>query len=49
MSIQRAAEHLKKYGMEGRILEFAESSATVEMAAEAVGCTDCQNSILCGR
>ena len=38
MSIQRATEHLKKYGMEGRILEFSESSATVEMAAEAVGC-----------
>ena len=38
MSIERAKEHLKKYGMESRILEFPESSATVEMAAEAVGC-----------
>lgn len=38
MSIERATEHLKKYGMDGRILEFSESSATVEMAAEAVGC-----------
>ncbi len=38
MSIERVKEHLKKYGLEGRILEFAKSSATVEMAAEAAGC-----------
>lgn len=38
MSIERVREHMKKYGMEDRILEFSQSSATVEMAAEAVGC-----------
>ncbi len=34
--------HVKKYfealGLEKRIMEFAQSSATVELAAEAVGC-----------
>lgn len=29
---------MKSYGVEGRILEFEVSSATVELAAEAVGC-----------
>lgn len=38
MSIERAREALKKAGMEDRILEFDESSATVELAAKAVGC-----------
>lgn len=38
MSIERAREYLKSYGVEGRILEFEVSSATVELAAEAVGC-----------
>ena len=37
MSIQRAREHLAKYGMADRILEFSVSSATVALAAEAVG------------
>ena len=30
-------EYFKKYGMDGRILEFEVSSATVELAAKAVG------------
>lgn len=38
MSIERAREHMKKYGMEDKIMEFAKSSATVELAAQAVGC-----------
>lgn len=38
MSIERVREHMKKYGMENRIIEFSKSSATVEMAAEAAGC-----------
>lgn len=37
MSIERARLHLAKYGMETRILEFEVSSATVALAAEAVG------------
>lgn len=38
MSVERVKEHLKKYGMENKIIEFSTSSATVEMAAEAAGC-----------
>lgn len=38
MAIERAREWLGKWGMEGRILEFDASSATVELAALAVGC-----------
>ncbi|MBQ1243853.1 MAG: YbaK/EbsC family protein [Clostridia bacterium] len=37
MSIERVREYMKKYGMEDKILEFSVSSATVELAAEAVG------------
>lgn len=38
MSIERVREYFRPLGMEERILEFAESSATVELAAQAVGC-----------
>ena len=38
MSIERARTYLKKFGMEERIMELAESSATVELAAEALHC-----------
>ena len=38
MSIERARAHLAAKGLEGRIMEFTESSATVELAAAAVGC-----------
>ena len=37
MSIERAKEHLKKYGFENRVQEFDVSSATVELAAQALG------------
>lgn len=37
MAIERAREYLKQFGMEERIREFEVSSATVELAAEAVG------------
>lgn len=37
MSIQKVREYFREYGMEDRILEFDQSSATVELAAEAVG------------
>ena len=37
MSIERARAHLKKYGLDGKIREFDVSSATVALAAEAVG------------
>ena len=37
MSIERVRAHLAQFGAEGRIREFEESSATVELAAAAVG------------
>lgn len=38
MSIERVRNYFKTWGMEDRILEFPVSSATVELAAQAVGC-----------
>lgn len=38
MSVAKATEHFRKYGMEQRIVETTESTATVELAAAAVGC-----------
>ena len=38
MSIERARAHLAAFGLEDRILEFDVSSATVALAAQAVGC-----------
>ncbi len=37
MSIEKVREYLKPYGKDHAILEFAESSATVELAAHAAG------------
>ena len=38
MSMEKARAHLAKYGLEDRIIETGESSATVALAAEALGC-----------
>ena len=38
MSIKRAREYFSSFNLQDRILEFDVSSATVELAAEAVGC-----------
>lgn len=38
MSIEKVRDYFRNYGLEERILEFDVSSATVELAAEAVGC-----------
>lgn len=38
MSIERVREYLKQWNAEDRILEFEVSSATVELAAHALGC-----------
>jgi prolyl-tRNA editing enzyme YbaK/EbsC (Cys-tRNA(Pro) deacylase) len=38
MSFDRAKEYLKQFGLESHVMEFDVSSATVELAAEAVGC-----------
>ena len=38
MAIEVAREYLKQWNADSRILEFPVSSATVELAAQAVGC-----------
>ena len=38
MSIERARAYLRKFGIEDRVLEFDVSSATVALAAQALGC-----------
>lgn len=38
MSIEKARRYFSAWDMQGRILEFDVSSATVELAARAVGC-----------
>ncbi len=38
MSIERVKAFFKQFGMEERVLEFEVSSATVELAAAALGC-----------
>lgn len=38
MSIERVKEYFRQYDMEDKILEFDVSSATVELAAQALGC-----------
>ena len=38
MSAEKAKEHLEKFGFGDRIKTFGQSSATVELAAQALGC-----------
>lgn len=38
MSLERAKTHLARFGREGDVIEFDVYSATVELAARAVGC-----------
>lgn len=38
VAFERAKEYLKQFGLENHIMVFDTSSATVELAAEAVGC-----------
>lgn len=40
MSFEKAKKHLEKYGFESRIKEFDTSSATVALAAQALGCEE---------
>lgn len=42
MAIEKVREFFKNYGIEDRILEFNVSSATVELAASALGCEPCR-------
>ncbi len=40
MAIEKVREYFKKIGIEDRIKEFEVSSATVELAAKALGCEE---------
>ena len=40
MSMDKARAHLRRYGLEERIIEFDVSSATVALAAQALGCEE---------
>ncbi|MDO5547210.1 MAG: YbaK/EbsC family protein [Eubacteriales bacterium] len=42
MAIEKVKEYFKKYNMENRVQEFEVSSATVELAAEALHCEPCR-------
>ncbi len=42
MSIDRVREYFRRLGMAERIMEFDVSSATVELAAAALGCDGCR-------
>ena len=42
MSIEKARKHLEAFGVADRIREFDVSSATVELAAAALGCEPCR-------
>lgn len=38
MSITKVKEYFKSFGIEGKVIELEQSSATVELAAAAIGC-----------
>ena len=40
MSIEKVKEYFKKFGIENKIIELLQSSATVELAAKALGCEE---------
>ena len=42
MSIEKVKAYFAAFGMENRILEFPVSSATVELAAQALNCEGCR-------
>ncbi|MCD8250360.1 MAG: YbaK/EbsC family protein [Lachnospiraceae bacterium] len=42
MSVEKVKAYFAKYGMEDRVMEMNHSSATVELAAEALGCEPCR-------
>jgi prolyl-tRNA editing enzyme YbaK/EbsC (Cys-tRNA(Pro) deacylase) len=42
MAIEKVKSYFKQYGIENQILEFDVSSATVELAAQALNCEPCR-------
>ena len=42
MAIEKVREYFRQFGLEGRVQEFDVSSATVDLAAAALGCEPCR-------
>lgn len=42
MAVDRVREYFRRFGLESRVQEFDVSSATVELAAAALGCEPCR-------
>ena len=42
MAIEKVKDYFSKYGISDRVQEFDVSSATVELAAQALGCEPCR-------
>ena len=42
MAVEAVKEYFSKYGIADRVKEFDVSSATVELAAQALGCEPCR-------
>lgn len=42
MAVEKVRKYFSQYGMEGRVREFDVSSATVELAAQALHCEPCR-------
>lgn len=42
MAVEKVKEYFKQYGMADRVREFDVSSATVELAAQALSCEPCR-------
>ena len=42
MAIEKVREYFRQFGIEGRVQEFDVSSATVDLAAAALGCEPCR-------
>ena len=42
MSLERVKQYLQKFGLDGRIRVLEQSSATIELAAQALGCEPCR-------
>lgn len=42
MAIERVKDYFREIGLEDRIQEFTVSSATVQLAAQALGCEECR-------
>lgn len=42
MSVERVKAYFEKFGLEEKVLEFDTSSATVELAAQALSCEPCR-------